>query len=326
MKPSPNAHRPAMYGSHIMHEPAANHQKGFFIHGQRRRLNIVAICISLFVPWLLFCIVYWAMSFSLHYKNPFLCYVVVLLGLCFVGFTAYLAFQAIRKKEAVSPLIGGNDTQREPTWLIFLFITCLIAWLLATLGGDANYINNLEPYYDVSNLNIYPSVDPSRMRGQQLMDAGRVMFTRAAKLDLTRAVGFKNSEMYCVAPIVSGDDPKHLPTYDFWAVGVNCCSGDSSDFHCGAFNNGQANAGLRLMRDDQRPFFRLAVQQAEAAYNIKADHPLFFHWMQDPVAEVNAYMEEGFKYYLLGIFTHFIFQCFLVAVACFAFAKLGALD
>merc|ERR1719408_1104993 len=134
-------------------------------------------------------------------------------------------------------------------------------------------------------------------------------------------MGFKNLEIYCVAPIVAGKEV--LPTYDFWAVGVNCCSGNRADFHCGEFNNAHAGAGLRLMRDDQRSFYRLAVQQAEAAYNIRADHPLFFYWMQDPVAEVAAWMDEGYKWFLLGIFSHFLLQLVLVIIACLAFSKLG---
>ena len=77
------------------------------------------------------------------------------------------------------------------------------------------------------------------------------------------------------------------------------------------------------MRDDQRAFFRLAVQQAESAYNVQAVHPLFFHWLQDPVAEVNSYQDDGFKYYLLGMFTHFAVQLFLVVVGVLAFSKIG---
>merc|ERR1719161_1268457 len=130
-----------------------------------------------------------------------------------------------------------------------------------------------------------------------------------------------NLDMYCVAPVVNGDS--QLTTYDYWAVGVNCCSGSSSDFRCGEFNNVHARSGLRLMKDEQRPFFRLAVQQAEAAYKIKAEHPLFFHWMQDPVAAVNAYRDDGFKYYLLGIFTHLACSIFSVVCAVVAFSKPG---
>lgn len=319
---------PGMYGTAKPSTPVLQKQSPF-IPRQRKQLNAVAICISLFIPSALFSLMYWVMSFFPHYKTPLLCYLVVLAGLCLVAMTAYLAFDAVKKKQeaGVVQFVAGNqsDAHREPTWLIFLFATCLQAWFMGVALGEMNYMKHTQPYYDVSNMETYPSVDPSSMRGQQLMDAGRVMFTPGSRLDLTKSRGYKNLEDYCVAPIVSEHDTRPVPSYDFWAVGVNCCSGSQADFHCGEFNNPRASAGLRLMQDDQSEFFRLAVQQASAAYNIKAEHPLFFHWMQDPIAEVNEYMDEGFKYYFFGVTVHFIFQFFLVLAACIVFAKISAI-
>jgi hypothetical protein len=289
-----------------------------FIRGARKRMNIVAIAASLFLPWTLFSVIFAVMTFSLHYQQPLFAYFIVMLGFLVVAASGALAFDAARAKSA-------NDPRREPTWYIFTFGTCIIAWVAAVVGGDINFYKNLQPFYDIMNLNIYPSVDPSRMRGQQLMDAGRIIFTEDTKLDITKSMGFKNLDMYCVAPITVNQPVSDMPlaTYDFWAVGLNCCSGDKPDFHCGEFANPRAHAGLRLMRDDQRSFFRLAVQQAEAQSNIKAQHPLFFYWMQDPMMAVSAYQEDGFKYYLLGMFSHFVFQLFLVTCAVLIFSRMG---
>eukprot|EP00448_Togula_jolla_P011479 CAMPEP_0170602872 /NCGR_PEP_ID=MMETSP0224-20130122/18620_1 /TAXON_ID=285029 /ORGANISM="Togula jolla, Strain CCCM 725" /LENGTH=235 /DNA_ID=CAMNT_0010927735 /DNA_START=269 /DNA_END=976 /DNA_ORIENTATION=- len=224
----------------------------------------------------------------------------------------YSAFSAWRRR---------SNGEGEPTWYVFLFVTSLIAWIAAGSVGSANYNNNMVPFYDVQNLNTYTAVDPAVYRGQQLMDAGRFVFTPDSKLDLQKSMGFRNNDLYCVAPIVSGNT--QLDSYDFWAVGTNCCSGHAADFHCGEFNNPQAISGLRLMREDQRPFFRLAVQQAEAAYNMKATHPIFLYWMQDPMAEINAYQDAAFKTFLLSIFGFFAFQFFMVVMAMFVFAKRG---
>jgi len=279
-----------------------------FTPGKRRRMNLVAICANVFVPWFVFSGIYAGMSFSLHYQRPSAAWALVLLGFGATGLSGLLAFRT-------------RQREREDMWYTFSTLALLLATVTAAMFGDMNFWFNMQPFYDIENLNTYPSVNPAREKGQQLMDAGRVYFADGTGLDMRKAMGFKNLDLYCVAPIVHGEE--QLASYDFWAVGVNCCSGVSSDFRCGEFNNPHARSGLRLMRDDQRPFYRLAVQQAEAAYNIKATHPLFFYWMQDPVAEMNAYRDDGFKYYLLGIFTHFAFNLFCVVCAVVGFSKIG---
>jgi hypothetical protein len=279
-----------------------------FTPGKRRRMNLVAICANILVPWILFCVIYAIMSFNIHYQRPTLAWMFVALGFVLVAVAGFLAYRTKQR---------GSD----PMWYTFATIAMLVAVIMATICGDMNFWYNMQPFFDIENLNTYPSVNPAREKGQQLMDAGRVYFAEGTVLDMRKAMGFKNLDLYCVAPIVNGQ--QQLASYDFWAVGINCCSGVSSDFRCGEFNNPQARSGLRLMRDDQRPFFRLAVQQAEAAYNLKATHPLFFYWMQDPVAAMNLYRDDGFKYYLLGIFTHFAFNLFCVVCATVGFSKIG---
>merc|ERR1719189_475788 len=157
-----------------------------------------------------------------------------------------------------------------------------------------------------------------------------MFFLPRSQLDFRYAMSFRNTDLYCVAPVArrlaNGSLPRLL-NYDFWAVGINCCSEDGSGFHCGQhYNDKGAHAGLRLMRDEQRPFFRLAVQQALAAHNIKATHPIFLHWVADPIVAMKEYELNGWKSLLLGMFSHFSLQLCLVVAAAVGFARLGFVD
>lgn len=279
-----------------------------FLPGHRRRINVVAICVNVFVPLLVFSFVCSAMSFSLHYTHALRAWAVVAFG----GFIALLVLaEAIKTR-------GKRD--RDPMWHTVSAISLFTAVALAAIVGDLNFYYNMQPYYDVLNLNVYPSINPAIGSGQEMMDAGRVYFSDGTTLDMSKAMSFQETDLYCVAPIVNGDA---MSGYDFWAVGVNCCSPVSSDFRCGQFNNPAARSGLRLMDKEQSPFFRLAVQQAMEAYHIRAPHPLFFEWMQDPTRELEIYLENGWKWYLVSVFTYFAVNTFAVIIAVVGFSKTG---
>mmetsp|Transcript_9504 Transcript_9504/g.17664 ORF Transcript_9504/g.17664 Transcript_9504/m.17664 type:complete len:319 (+) Transcript_9504:107-1063(+) len=310
-----------------MYEPAAGYGTGLlpdvnvafkkarkasrspFARSSQSNLNLGAICAALILPCLLYAFTFWTMSFSLHFRSTMICYCLVFCGLLLVVVMAKLAGDYHRQQT-------GHSSQN---WFAFLTITCFIAWAAGVVCGDFNFFYNMEPFYSVAHLNMYTKVDPSKVKGGQFMDAGKLEFIKAAHLDRNKSMGFRSKDLYCVAPIVSGKKP--LKSYDFWAIGLNCCNSDGADFRCGEFNNKHAHFGLRLMHDEQRGFFRLAVQQAESAHNIQSIHPLFFHWMSDPVSEVNAYMDEGYHNFIMGIFTFFVCQLLCVIGAVVFFAK-----
>jgi hypothetical protein len=290
---------------------------------QRMKMNIVAIFVSLFFPWILFCLLYADTSFRLHYKMPQLCWFFVGLGAFLVLIIGGFCVQNI------SQMINGQQTY-QPTWFIFLFLTSLVAVCAGPLLGNANFWENMQPYYDLQNLNDYSGVDPTRMRGQQMMDAGRVQFVTGAKVDLAKAYAFQNLDTYCVAPITVYNPglgtTTPLTSYDFWAVGLNCCGGTSTkdvNFTCGSYSDKDANQGLRLMHDEQRTFMRLAVQQAEAAHMITANHPLFFHWTNDAPTEMHGYLAKAYANFACWMCATFACQLFLVFVVSYFLSKAG---
>eukprot|EP00928_Gymnodinium_smaydae_P072094 TRINITY_DN55512_c0_g1_i1.p1 TRINITY_DN55512_c0_g1~~TRINITY_DN55512_c0_g1_i1.p1 ORF type:complete len:410 (+),score=73.06 TRINITY_DN55512_c0_g1_i1:112-1230(+) len=320
--------------------------KAPFLRGNRRRMNALAVVLSLFVPWLVGVGCLWALSFKVRYAQPVLAYFVVA---CCVAVVVYLGVYAwwytLQKKRR-----GIHD----PTWYIFAFLTSLLFLLLGCLTGNHIYQNYSSKSYMSAELNMYSNVNPTRLNGQMMMDAGMINFGTGTQLDFSKTMGFRDKNMFCVAPVVyNGEAPQ---SYDFWIVGKDCCSGpptagNARSYHCGAWNWPLNRSTVsRLMNDEDRAFYRLAVQQAEAAFNIQAVHPLFFTWpsgagsdfagdtrgsgaggsgglsvggSMSGSASVSVGLNIATGIFQIGVVIGFLIQLFLVVVASVAFSTLG---
>mmetsp|Transcript_39001 Transcript_39001/g.102174 ORF Transcript_39001/g.102174 Transcript_39001/m.102174 type:complete len:293 (-) Transcript_39001:182-1060(-) len=267
--------------------------------GHRMRFNLTSAVLNVLFPWLTFVTVFATMSFSVFYRWPGLAFLVVFLAL-------------------VAPMICGAFAIRNerrgaaPDWLKFSAIALLVSVLAGLVLGLGNHSTNMKPFYDIDTLNEYEGVDPSRAKGQALMDAGRITFAQGSYLATNMSMGFKNLDVYCVAPVMKNRDQKVV---DFWAVGMNCCQGVGA-FRCGDYANGKARSGLRLLKEDQRPFFRLAAQQAEAAFGIVAPHPLFFYWMQAPENEMSGFRNNGWNNFWMWTWAMLVIE--VIAVSAFS--------
>jgi len=281
-----------------------------FLLKPRQRLNLVPILISLFLPWCLFSVVFSALATDFHRRQWVIAYMITTVGFMLCVICGAFAVKA--------KLV--EDVLYKPSWLKCLCAMMSYAWILATVLGSLNYHTFITPHRLVQGLTTYAQVDPSGMRGGQLMDAGILSFVPGTWLDLHRAMSFRHRDFFCVAPITIGN--KTLATYDFWAVGKNCCNDGASGFHCSGFNVREP-AGVRLLDDASRDYYRMAVQQAEAAFKIKAVHPLFFTFGDAPDIQAQRLLAGSSRNVLLGIMGFFVFQGFAVAMVTLVFAKVA---
>jgi hypothetical protein len=273
----------------------------------RRRVNILSVALTIVLPWLMFVFVFGMLSFSLHYAHPGFCWLVVVAALLIIGLCGMYALVSLRKQK-------DGDARHEPTWILVFTILCFIAWCLGVSLGLYNFWSCMSPHYDMQALNTYSNVDVGQLSGSAVMDAGRVTFKAESFIDASKAVGFKDVDTYCVAPI---SPPKSaagpLLTYDFWAAGVNCCSGASGDFHCG---EGKLELGgaTRILNSEHTEKFTLATQQAASVFHFRVGHPIFLKTEADPLSAGGSAMDRGLKFYCLMALVMFGVNLFLVSV------------
>jgi len=290
---------------HTLHRASAP-KRPFLTLSQRRHINIIAIILMLLIPFVTFTLVCASFSFSLNFFHPWLPFLVLVAGLL-VSLAFYLLGHA-------NHLHNKAGLSSDPAWFNFIAMLTLLACVCGFGLGEYNYSSNMQSFYQLSNLQTYGGVDPSRNRGQQMLDAGRLVFASGVHLDLNHSMSFVDGHSYCVAPVSIEFDGamQQLALYDFWAAGVDCCE---KEFLCSnRLDNADALAGYRISNHDARvEYYHLAVKQAESTFGIKASQPIFFHWAKDPVAELDDQQESGVRFFSRSIFWGFIVLALIVA-------------
>mmetsp|Transcript_160839 Transcript_160839/g.516226 ORF Transcript_160839/g.516226 Transcript_160839/m.516226 type:complete len:528 (-) Transcript_160839:198-1781(-) len=138
------------------------------------------------------------------------------------------------------------------------------------------------------------------------------------RVDPMRAAGYKDTDFYCVAPILSPDIAgASLLRVNYWAVGINCCQ-RAGRFTCDDSREWNAGYGV-VMLDGGYPCpdcnteqFRKAVIKAEAMHGlVSASGAKFVRFVKDPSS-----IETGMLLHCIG----FVLLCALLGGMAFGAA------
>lgn len=266
---------------------------------------LTIICILL--PPLTFTLVTIPLVFSWHFRYPKLIYLLIVPAVFPVFIARNFCKLAVKR---------GADARMHHLLVALL----IFAIILGIFTAQVIYMVFMHTYFAIESMKTYTNINPGDTSSARMMDAGQVHFSDKTRLAAEMGMSFTDWDIFCVAPIVDSSIDSQA-TYDFWAVGINCCRSAEPSFECGEFNNPGARSGLRQLQEDRRYYYNLAVEQAEAAYNIRALNPTFYYWVQDPEEMIVTFFSEGFKSWLLGNMGHFCINFMVVLVCAIHFAK-----
>lgn len=294
---------------------------------QRRRLNTTAVVWAVLIPWGCFLLTSAFMTFSVHYYHPVITGILVTLAFVFAITMSFKAYAAWKQSEDEEQSVLSYN----PTWYLFLACTCMLAVAVGTIIGEICF-SNMSNYFDLKDLGKANGLDPTKASGKAYMDSGVILWSNTTVVDTSLAIGFKDEDIYCVAPlsvnllgrnVVGAGPPLPLASYDFWVAGTNCCNGYPKDFGCGlnTLSMNDERSGLRIMDNSKLLHYRLAVQQAEAEFGIHAEHPLFFSWLADPDSVIDAYFDAAVTAFGAASTGYLLFQVVLVSIALWWYTK-----
>jgi len=261
---------------------------------------------------------------------------IVVPWLFFVGISMLYAFLYHHSREivwlasigcvALSAMFAMVNSRMHGNWYVFLGMLSLVAVLAGNICGMYNYSEYMLQYWAYNQNRSYTNVLPSEPAAAHA-DAGKIEFASSARIDTTKAVGYKSGEIYCVAPVM---DETQTSRVEYWAAGTNCCK-QRADFSCDQAADFSAHSGVVILDSNSfftssRDFFKLAVKQAEAQYDIvSAPEPLFVRWVAKPAEVQDMFWTYGIGYLLVSVFVYLLISTML-GMACGMVSKRGARD
>jgi hypothetical protein len=285
---------------------------------RRRRINLLSFALSWFFPVLIFAVTTWLFCFSVRDKSEIWAWFFV--GCCLVLAAIFVvkALLVRRKQREELWTVPWYLRADDDTWFLFLGGTVVMATLFGIVFGMLIYSSFTYPYYTLSQLHTYNNTDPA-MPGQAYLDAGAIEFTTGSYVDISQSLGYKDGNVYCVAPIKLGKGKE--ANLDFWAAGTNCCGGayEGGAGFPGSFNcfedrqDAWMRGGLRITDNSALAMYKVAVMQATEEFQRSSRNPIFIQWIKDPVQRIQSYWRSGVKWFWCGIFVFALFQLALVS-------------
>jgi len=286
---------------------ALHKQRSVFAPQSRIKMNLLAIILNVIVPCGFFALCNYVSGFSLRYHQPVLANVIIIMAIL-----AWLGLVALA--------VWARKNEPNPVWYSFMAMMVGFALLFGIRCGRHIYEEYELKYLEIKDMKNYTNFDVSSNAGQNVIDGGIFEFASGNKLDLAQTWHFKEDTVYCVAPIVGSSA---ATSYDFWAVGQDCCSNSGSDYRCGDAQNASASGAVRMLTEKDVKFYKLAVLQAETMYGILAAQPLFFEWSADPAALVASWKVHASSLFFKGLAAFFVFNLYSVGIGVCCYARIG---
>lgn len=251
------------------------------------------------VPWVAFIAVSCLFAFAYHHV-PIVIWLLVILG---------IALCASQMQSA---------SQRQTAQTLRLIILAMIALCVAAIVGLINYKRFFAWYWFYEDGHTYTEVNPSEPAAGY-SDASELMFTNRSHIDVTKSLGYKDVQVYCVAPILSNDPAQNNGPVQFWAAGLDCCAARGL-FGCDDAWNPHARGGAVVPSEATLDGgvldnYRRATRQAEAAFNItSAQTAIVLHWVVDPEQVRRNHFRSGVGMLLISCAVYLALSCLVAGL------------